>query len=138
MQYNLRVGRGDKVVTNDEVVSQTQKIWQNNDWLASIDAFCSVLINMNNLMPEASTPTNVVYLNNPPSTPTNLLNVSLVETLIPTALKELCNLDLCKEATNFVLTSEFFTTNFQYTKGMKELELKVLDYSMLKKTMDGP
>ena len=29
--YNLRMGRDDEAVTNDEVLSQTEQTWQNND-----------------------------------------------------------------------------------------------------------
>ena len=59
-----------------------------------------------------------------------------IETPIPTALKELCDLGLGKVVPNFLPAFEFVTTNMQYLRGMKELELKVLDYSMLKETMD--
>lgn len=146
--YNLRLGRRDKeVVTGDEILSQTQQIWENNDWLASIDEFCRLLINKNhpsvstsptNVQPVAPSPPANVFLNPPPSTPINITMRPTIETPIPTALKELCDLDLGKVVPNFLPASEFVTTNMQYLKGMKELELKVLDYSMLKETMNAP
>ena len=46
-------------------------------------------------------------------------------------------MDLGKVPFNFFPVSEFVTANFLYVKSMKDLELKVLDYAMVKETMDG-
>ena len=140
--YNLRLGwRDEEVVSADEILTKTQQMWENNDWLASIDEFCSLLINKNhpsvtapptNVQHVAPAPSTTVDLKRPTSSSTYITMILTIETPIPTTLNELCDVDLGKVIPNFISTSEFVTTNMQYLNGMK-----VLDFSMLMETVDG-
>jgi hypothetical protein len=143
-------------VSTEEVLSETQQIWGNADWLAYIDAFCTMMINKNkagaqpppsslNITPPPSPtadippPTAAPQERSPPSTPTTstpTLNKPVAETPIPSALKELCSLDLGKTIPDFFPASAFVATNLKYLRSLKGLEMKVLDYAMTKETMD--
>lgn len=158
--YNLRQSKGTDEVSTEEVLFETQHIWGNADWLASIDAFCTMLLNKNkagaqegppppspnpNITPPPRTTLNIPHPTaspqerSPPSTPTTCTpspNKPFVETPIPSALKELRSLDLGKIIPDFFPASTSVATNLKYLRSMKGLELKVLDYAMTKETMD--
>ena len=90
-------------------------------------------------MPLPPSPTAAPQERSPPSratTSTPTLNKLVAETPIPSALKELCSLDLGKSIPNFFPASTFVATNLKYLRSLKGLEMKVLDYAMTKETMD--
>lgn len=155
--YNLRTSKSTDDLSNEEIVSETQQIWGNKEWLTSIDTFCSMLINKNKPGRQEGTTPPSPTANNPPPTPTNKtpnetnppstlkdststhINPPVdpsVETPIPSDLKELCSLDLGKGVSDFFLALEFVASNLKYVNCMKELELHVLDYVITKETMD--
>jgi hypothetical protein len=147
--YRLRKSKGTDEVSTEEVISETQQIWGNAEWLAHIDAFCAKMINKNkaSAQPRHSSPhitlppspTAAPQERSPPSratTSTPTLNKPVAETPIPSALKELCSLDLGKSIPDFFPASAFVSTNLKYLRSLKGLEMKVLDYAMTKETMD--
>src|SRR5688572_19764153 len=108
--HKLRQSKGTDEVSTEELLSETQQIWGNADWLPHIDAFCARMINKNkagaqprpsspNITPPPSptadiplppSPTAAPQERSPPSTATTstpTLNKPVAETPIPSALK---------------------------------------------------
>ena len=61
-----------------------------------------------------------------------LKNNTLQYSSIPSALKEICTLNLGSVLKSFIPASEFVSMNMQYLRNMKEVELMVVDYVMCK------
>ena len=59
-----------------------------------------------------------------------------VETLVSSALIEICSLDLGSNVAKFFPASEFRKTNLPFLINLKEVELLVLNYATYKETID--
>ncbi|CAO2832422.1 unnamed protein product [Amaranthus hypochondriacus] len=121
-----------KKVEYDGVVSVTQHIFQDNDWLSSVDAVVEELIQKTNGSKNVKGDVATAARK---STPVQTQEKPDV-TNIPSALKECCSIKLRSCGVDVPYVSQFMITNKEIFKNMHSLEKEVMDYCFLKQTMD--
>jgi hypothetical protein len=114
-------------------VSVTQEIFQDNEWLSSIDALVEELIKKSNCSQNVVVETTVVGH----STPEQHQEGELDITDVPSALKECCSLELGPSGVDVPYVSQFMTLNKELFHDFRVLEKEVMDYCLTEETMDN-
>ena len=130
--YMERLGEATKKKVEDEgVMSVTQKIFQDNDWLSSVDALVEQLIQKTNgsknVDGDAATAgqSSPIQSQEKPDITNN-----------PSALKDCCSINLGPCGVDVPYVSQFMITNKEIFKDLHSLEKKVIDYCFLEEIMD--
>jgi hypothetical protein len=118
---------------NEGVVSVTQQIFQDNEWLSSIDALVEELIKKSNCSQNVVVEITVAGHSTPDQNQEGEPDIMDV----PSALKDCCSIELGPSGVDVPYVSQFMTLNNELFEDFCVLEKEVIDYCMLEETMDS-